>query len=1093
MCAILMTTSMLRADPAALPAYKSTVKLQLQPHAWTAEVYADFAALLKQLQPGAELDASSIRVRDERGTILPTRFEPDKGSSARGLVLWNVPPSAAKSDVTGTFEVLFDAKSNKTWTAASPERVGPANLLSNGGFDSSDPDAGLPIPAIDPARMSVESADGIAASKPACLKLNPHALAKPPSAEWTHQNNISTLKVRVTPGQTYSISISEKAPKVTKTINAVVAGAIYWCKESADYVRHESFNTADTVGNMQWTTLSADLKAPAEAAFVFIDLSFYGSTGAAYIDDITIVAQDRPQITEAQNAAGDKKVSLAPSGPPAPAVESPRVAVLKPDAIYRFDFGDADQAVFPGFIAISPQSRFDPALGYGLAGEGMPQPVARDKPDSLARDLLTSLPGQSFDFVMDLPEGDYRVWLLIGDSGTGDVVYRKYVDWDIAINGRLVVERRLDARTWFGNEYFRHAADWWEPGVDAYDRFITPRFLQPVVDFSVNAATPAHFTFRGLPLCAMVVAPSKNPDALSSAVDTINAARHRALRLKFEPPEVQKPCILTDRDRERGYVLFVRDTGQPVLPGSAPMQDELADRLSIAVAPTQLQTFTLAAYPLKDLGDVTVTVSDLHGPDQAVVPASCIGVAVGRYLESSSDGSRYTIIPGSIEPRNPMTMRGDMTVRWWFTLDTPSDARPGKYQGAITFTPAHAAPATLPLCVEVLPINLLPTPLTAGLFHFDYAYGYALNWSQTWGDDPWLRQQWLTYETQNINLLKRYGLNSLSLSGEDLRHTARIVEGRVQFKPDGAFVRWMDLYASLGMKAMPFYGITGIGHPYLESGNYGQQVEFGSADWEKHYLAILQWIKDQERARHWPPVLIYTSDEASNHGAQGAAAARLILDAAMKVPGARTIASVNGPAEAVLLPGLAIVMPNHAYPITAQTLEDIRRHGNELWVYNLGTSRMIWGQYPWRIGALGQYQWFNTYPSSDPWNTFDAPEDYMITRVTPQGPVPTPALVEISEGLTDRRYLATLEARIIDARQSSRAAAGDAARAAQQELDSLRDSIPVDARQVIGQIDAWRAGSPAQDQWALHAHQDQLRLRLARHIVALNEALRQGR
>ncbi|MBI3922162.1 MAG: hypothetical protein HY318_12145, partial [Armatimonadetes bacterium] len=84
-----LTGSAVRAEE--LPAYHSSVYFPAQPLPWTAEVYADFGALLAKLEAKATLDPAAIRVTTAAGEALPTRFEPDAQNSARGVVRWSAP------------------------------------------------------------------------------------------------------------------------------------------------------------------------------------------------------------------------------------------------------------------------------------------------------------------------------------------------------------------------------------------------------------------------------------------------------------------------------------------------------------------------------------------------------------------------------------------------------------------------------------------------------------------------------------------------------------------------------------------------------------------------------------------------------------------------------------------------------------------------------------------------------------------------------------------------------------------------------------------------------------------------------------------
>jgi hypothetical protein len=288
---------------------------------------------------------------------------------------------------------------------------------------------------------------------------------------------------------------------------------------------------------------------------------------------------------------------------------------------------------------------------------------------------------------------------------------------------------------------------------------------------------------------------------------------------------------------------------------------------------------------------------------------------------------------------------------------------------------------------------------------------------------------------------------------------------------------------------MPWFGLQAIGMSYLAQGQYGPKLEQFSPEWERAYRGVVSWTKENEKKRGWPEVIIYIEDELSNYGATGAEKGRRNVQIAKTIPGIRTIASMNGQWERVILPGLTIAMPNHAYPITTESVEEIRKAGCDLWFYNIGEDRVLWGFYPWRMNAHGRFQWCHRTEMGEPWNAFDGDSAYRMTRLTPGKPLPTPTLVQIQEGIDDWRYLAALDKAMADARASKKPAAVQAVAAAQKDLDDIRAGIPVDVRLIIGVVDAKEAGMPAVGNLANNRYLDRCRWIVAGHILAIQSAM----
>ncbi|PQO30744.1 rhamnogalacturonan acetylesterase [Blastopirellula marina] len=78
----------------------------------------------------------------------------------------------------------------------------------------------------------------------------------------------------------------------------------------------------------------------------------------------------------------------------------------------RFDFGSGP--VKPGWIQVTPDSIYAADTGYGIDLGSLPEAVDRAKGDALQRDALTSK--TPFYFSVRLPEGNYRVRVVLGDS-----------------------------------------------------------------------------------------------------------------------------------------------------------------------------------------------------------------------------------------------------------------------------------------------------------------------------------------------------------------------------------------------------------------------------------------------------------------------------------------------------------------------------------------------------------------------------------------------------------------------------------------------------------------------------------------------------
>ena len=96
---------------------------------------------------------------------------------------------------------------------------------------------------------------------------------------------------------------------------------------------------------------------------------------------------------------------------------SATVTVVTKQAQWKFDFQLAGNPLMPGFTEVNPDDGYTPEAGYGFA-TALPSNAGRDRGESgganaLQRDFV--LPGDSSEFLLDVPNGTYSVKTYSGD------------------------------------------------------------------------------------------------------------------------------------------------------------------------------------------------------------------------------------------------------------------------------------------------------------------------------------------------------------------------------------------------------------------------------------------------------------------------------------------------------------------------------------------------------------------------------------------------------------------------------------------------------------------------------------------------------
>ncbi|NQT13521.1 MAG: hypothetical protein HQ582_12275, partial [Planctomycetes bacterium] len=411
------------------------------------------------------------------------------------------------------------------------------------------------------------------------------------------------------------------------------------------------------------------------------------------------------------------------------------------------------------------------------------------------------------------------------------------------------------------------------------------------------------------------------------------------------------------------------------------------------------------------------------------------------------------IAPDVLEHRDSVDVEKGVNQRVWVTVKVPDDAKPGVYQGELTFAPAAREPVEVPLKLRVLPIRLRKNP--------EHVYG-------TYYRDPLSnvhessRPEANAYFRRKAEMERRdmvaHGMNS-HISGTS--GLARDDEGN--WTMDGAETeRRIALDRKHGLADRPLVVSFPVSWWYtklVDEKGLGSHIRLVREDVPETFFdevtKMVEAIEKEKKKYDWPEFLYYPIDEPST----SEAAVRFMVDvmkAIKRVPGVRTYVTAD-PSHDQFAPMWPHVDVWCCQPFVFDH-ERIRRlsdeHNIEFWCYPnhisgendhtpIRGARMTWGFGFWKSGFKTLIPWIYQSSGGDPWNYLDSTSMDFFNRSTPEGePIPVAMWEAYREGIDDGRYLYTL-AQLVEQAKRQGGKAAQLAQEGEKELAFAWDSIEV--------------------------------------------------
>lgn len=455
-----------------------------------------------------------------------------------------------------------------------------------------------------------------------------------------------------------------------------------------------------------------------------------------------------------------------------------------------------------------------------------------------------------------------------------------------------------------------------------------------------------------------------------------------------------------------GLTVFKLPTFEFILPETRPTPAQVTSTLTLTATPGEIEPVSCGLLAAQDLPAATVTLSDLTGPQGAVIPAAALEARVALVWEQKGIRGKnmvrlqvpealvrddrlnfldpqYTPLNLPSEPPDApvhFSLRRGESRQLWLTVTVPADAVAGEYTGQVRVGAAQA-PATISLTLTVLPFKLAETDKIIGMFYND----------NLGAETP------LSVYRARLAKLRSMGVTSLRLLGNRETLEAELTEIKAAGFA-GPIVVWdqSTFFEPKGLNDMKFTVATlqGMGfEPYV----YGvdEPNDPSAAPRQRHSL-------------------------------QG----QLIAYRRIKQCGAKVVTALTPKTHEILTRqhnqplDFALYNPSDntgfaEYVAEVQANPQARQHEREgyyfgCWSENPRRNRLLAGFYLHNCGLDAAFGWtFYTYHIKDQpqaFNDFDLEANkkrWLTVFPTREGCLPTLQSEAFREGVDDLRYLAT--------------------------------------------------------------------------------------
>ncbi|MCK5343134.1 MAG: hypothetical protein KAR20_07010, partial [Candidatus Heimdallarchaeota archaeon] len=567
-----------------------------------------------------------------------------------------------------------------------------------------------------------------------------------------------------------------------------------------------------------------------------------------------------------------------------------------------------------------------------------------------------------------MDNGEYVVYMMIEDPGFWEY-YQNYNQRKVFAEGQVVIDEKLLPEEFFEKYYFGHLNYEDLPGRDVFKDYVTKRFVwrkfeTKVEDGQLTLQFDSADAYANT-LSALIVAPLENDHNVKGYLEGLNSKRKtffEGLYIESRGDASQVSEGLRKEYLEKGFVPFEKNYNDPMLPSDAPTKSQLTDKISLIVFQNEYEPFVVGFYPLKDVGVLSLSISDLKNSAGQVFSKRNIKMNYVQYKLKLTESHIYTMRGELLRDINKFNLSSGVTRYGWFTVYVPKGTNPGVYKGKVNVVsrgPNNESriESDFDLEIKILPFELDEPDIPIGLF---YSLPFQYDWYPTMKGLKW------TAIERQLKDMRDHGINTLALG---LSPRIRSIDANGNVELDFRyFDEFLHVYKHFGFnQPVSGYGLISIWKE-IKKRTAGDSNLF-----EKSIVSAFSQIKAHAKMYSGNDIVIVLADEVSNTGGEGIDSikkvARILKDSGLNATG-----YFNYKNDREIFPYLRTVTITNGLGISEDLLKYAKKSNTDVWFYNIGQNRFTFGYYLWKTKVKGRLQWHYQLPAVDPYFDLDGRE-----------------------------------------------------------------------------------------------------------------------